>query len=111
VNEQRYVYVLLRTIHQKRYYTGLTSNVEARLAAHNEGLSKHTASGRLWKLVTTIEFLDADRAQAFVIYLKSVQGARLRDDIFDNSSSMSRRFTQHHVTTWVVLNRQIHALD
>ena len=74
VSDQRYVYVLLSTVHQKRYYTGLTSNVQARLAAHNAGLSKHTASRKPWKLVTTIEFLDAERAQLFELYLKSGSG-------------------------------------
>jgi hypothetical protein len=65
VNDERFVYVLLSTIHPNRYYTGLTSNVQARLSAHNAGLSKHTANGRPWKLVTTIEFLDAERARTF----------------------------------------------
>jgi predicted GIY-YIG superfamily endonuclease len=68
------VYVLLSTVHQNRYYTGVTSNVQARLAAHNAGLSKHTATGRPWKLVTTIEFWDADKAQTFEAYLKSGSG-------------------------------------
>jgi predicted GIY-YIG superfamily endonuclease len=31
---QRFVYVLLSTIHENRYYTGLTADVEARLAFH-----------------------------------------------------------------------------
>lgn len=74
VSDQRYVYVLLSTVHQNRYYTGLTANVQARLAAHNAGLSTHTASGRPWKLVTTIEFSDVDRAQIFEMYLKSGSG-------------------------------------
>jgi predicted GIY-YIG superfamily endonuclease len=74
VSDQRFVYVLLSTVHQNRYYTGLTSNVQARLAAHNAGLSKHTASGRPWKLVTVIEFLDIERAQIFELYLKSGSG-------------------------------------
>ena len=74
MSDQRYVYVLLSTVHQNRYYTGLTSNVQARLAAHNEGLSKHTANGRPWNLVTTIEFLDAERAKTFEMYLKSGSG-------------------------------------
>jgi predicted GIY-YIG superfamily endonuclease len=65
VSEQRYVYILLSTVHQNRYYTGLTSNAPARLAAHNAGLSKHTANGRPWKLVTTIEFSDPEKAQVF----------------------------------------------
>jgi len=68
------MYILLNTVHQNRYYTGLTSDVQARLVAHNAGLSKHTASGRPWKLVTTIEFSDVDRAQIFKSYLKSGSG-------------------------------------
>ena len=74
MSDQRYVYILLSTIHQNRYYTGLTSNVGARLAAHNAGLSKHTASGRPWRLVTTIEFLNAEKARGFEAYLKSGSG-------------------------------------
>ena len=71
---QRFVYVLLSTIHPGRYYTGLTSDVSARLAAHNAGLSKHTANGRPWKIVTAIEFSDAERAKVFESYLKSGSG-------------------------------------
>lgn len=74
MSDRRYVYVLLSTVHQNRYYTGLTSNVQARLAAHNAALSKHIANGRPWKLVTTIEFMDAERAQTFEMYLKSGSG-------------------------------------
>jgi putative endonuclease len=65
---------LISTIHVNRYYTGLTSDVAARLAEHNAGRSKHTASGRPWKIVTTIEFSDSDRAEAFEEYLKSGSG-------------------------------------
>ena len=74
MSDRRYVYVLLSTVYQNRYYTGLTSDVQARLVAHNAGLSKHTANGRPWKLVTTIEFSDAERAQIFELYLKSGSG-------------------------------------
>jgi len=74
VDDQRYVYILLSTVHQNRYYTGLTADVQARLAAHNAGLSKHTTNGRPWKLVTTIEFSDAERARTFESYLKSGSG-------------------------------------
>ena len=74
VSDQRFVYVLLSTVHPNRYYTGLTSNVQARLDAHNAGLSKHTASGRPWKLATTIEFSNVERAQTFELYLKSGSG-------------------------------------
>jgi predicted GIY-YIG superfamily endonuclease len=74
VDDQRYVYVLVSTVHEGRYYTGLTSDVQARLAAHNAGLSTHTANSRPWKVVTTIEFADAERARVFESYLKSGSG-------------------------------------
>lgn len=74
VSDQRCVYVLLSTVYQNRYYTGLTSDVQVRLAAHSAGLSKHTANGRPWKLVTTIECSDAERARNFELYLKSGSG-------------------------------------
>jgi putative endonuclease len=74
VGDQRYVYILLSTVHPNRYYTGLTSDVRARLAAHNAGLSKHTANGRPWTLVTAVEFLNADKAKLFEAYLKSGSG-------------------------------------
>lgn len=72
--DQRIVYILVSTIHANRYYTGLTAEVSARLAAHNAGLSKHTANGRPWKQVTAIEFSDPARADNFERYLKSGSG-------------------------------------
>ena len=74
MNDQQYVYVLVSTVHEGRYYTGLTADVQARLAAHNAGLSKHTANSRPWRLVTMIEFSDAQRARTFELYLKSGSG-------------------------------------
>jgi predicted GIY-YIG superfamily endonuclease len=71
---QRFVYVLVGTVHVSRYYMGLTSDVAARLDAHNAGLSKHTSTGRPWKLVTSIEFSDSMRAEAFERYLKTGSG-------------------------------------
>jgi predicted GIY-YIG superfamily endonuclease len=72
--DQRFVYILVSTVHANRYYTGLTSDVAARLSAHTAGLSKHTATGRPWQLVTAIEFSDSTRAEAFERYLKSGSG-------------------------------------
>ena len=72
--DQRFVYVLRSMLQTRRYYTGLTSDVSSRLDAHNAGLSTHTASGRPWKIVATIEFFDASRAEAFENYLKSGSG-------------------------------------
>ena len=68
------VYVLRSESQPGRYYTGITSNLERRLAAHNEGMSKHTVSGRPWRAVVTIEFSDTAAAAAFEKYLKSGSG-------------------------------------
>jgi len=43
--DKRFVYVLRSGSTPTRYYTGLTSDVAARLAAHNAGHSTHTAAG------------------------------------------------------------------
>jgi putative endonuclease len=73
-SDQRFVYILVSTVHVNRYYTGLISDVAARVSDHNAGLSKHTANGRPWKVVTVIEFSDCTRAEAFELYLKSGSG-------------------------------------
>lgn len=68
------VYVLRSEASPLRYYTGLTSNLVARLAAHNAGNCPHTASGRPWRTDVAIEFADEGRAIAFEQYLKSGSG-------------------------------------
>ena len=69
-----FVYVLESRRLPLRYYTGLTSNVSARLAAHNAGHCAHTATGTPWDLDIVIEFTDERRAVAFEKYLKSGSG-------------------------------------
>jgi putative endonuclease len=54
-----------------RYYTGLTADIASRPAAHNAGLSKHTATGRPWCLTVSISFADEAQAESFDRYLKS----------------------------------------
>jgi putative endonuclease len=57
-----------------RYYIGLTSNLAARLNAHNAGQCSHTASGRPWIVDVIVEFRDERRAVTFERYLKSGSG-------------------------------------
>jgi putative endonuclease len=71
---QTVVYVLRSQADPTRYYTGLTSNIVERLAAHNAGRVPHTASGRPWVIDVVIEFSDERRAVAFEKYLKSGSG-------------------------------------
>ena len=68
------VYVLQSESEPSRYYTGITSNLIARLMAHNAGRCAHTASGRPWRVVVAIDFADRRRAIEFERYLKSGSG-------------------------------------
>jgi predicted GIY-YIG superfamily endonuclease len=68
------VYVLQSIADPSRYYTGMTIDLRSRLAAHNAGLSPHTADAVPWRVVVSIEFQDADRALEFEQYLKSGSG-------------------------------------
>ncbi|HEV8346847.1 MAG TPA: GIY-YIG nuclease family protein [Vicinamibacterales bacterium] len=69
MDAKRSVYVLQSAVDATRYYTGLTSNVAARLAAHNAGQCTHTADGRPWKVIVIVKFLDEDRAVRFERYI------------------------------------------
>ena len=74
LSNQRFVYVLKSEAQCARYYTGITSDVTARLAAHNNGLCTHTANGRPWRLDVVVQFADEKRALKFEKYLKSGSG-------------------------------------
>ena len=71
---KRTVYVLRSTSEATRHYVGLTSDVAARVAAHNGGHSDYTAHHRPWRLVASVEFADESSAVRFERYLKSGSG-------------------------------------
>jgi len=70
----KYVYLLQSIRHPKQRYMGLTSDVDARLAAHNDGQSPHTSRYRPWKLCVAVAFGDDEKAAAFEGYLKTGSG-------------------------------------
>jgi predicted GIY-YIG superfamily endonuclease len=72
--QKRFVYVLKNSEVPPRYYTGIASNVERRLAAHNEGCGVYTKKYRPWSVDVVIAFTDERRAIAFERYLKSGSG-------------------------------------
>jgi predicted GIY-YIG superfamily endonuclease len=72
--ELHVVYVLQSLPFPARHYSGLTTDVTARLGHHNAGQCRHTAKFRPWRLLVSIEFADAARAAAFERYLKSGSG-------------------------------------
>src|SRR5687768_17528880 len=57
---KRFVYILKSERHA-RYYTGVTSDVFARLATHNGGGCVHTATGCPWNIDVIVEFADERR--------------------------------------------------
>ena len=84
------VYVLKSASDPRRYCTGRTSEVAARLDAHNAGRCAHTATGRPWIVDVVIEFLDEPRAVAFERYLKSGSGNAFAKRHFRCQPGMSR---------------------
>jgi putative endonuclease len=70
---KRFVYIL-KSPESNRYYTGVTSDLFSRIADHNEGRCRHTATGRPWLVDVVIEFTDENRAVRFEHYLKSGSG-------------------------------------
>jgi putative endonuclease len=71
---RRFVYILKSRFQPQRYYTGVTSDVDARLADHNRGGCIHTATGRPWAIDVIVQFADEPRAVRFEQYLKSGSG-------------------------------------
>ncbi len=77
-NAKRFVYIIQSIGRPAAYYVGLTSDVEARLTAHNTGLSPHTAANRLWRRLVVVEFDEEQPAVLFEKYLKDGLGTGVR---------------------------------
>ena len=60
----RFVYILKSVAARCQYYTGVTSNVAARLIWHHAGLSRATAKHRQWRVLVVMEFDDEEPAVA-----------------------------------------------
>ena len=70
----KYVYLLQSVADPEQRYVGVTTNVGARLAAHNAGQSTHTNKFRPWRLVLAVQFSDDTKADDFEQYLKTGSG-------------------------------------
>jgi predicted GIY-YIG superfamily endonuclease len=71
---RHFVYVIRSVPEPAHHYAGLTSNVAARLEAHNSGHCPSTTSRRPWQLVVAVEFAKETSASRFEKYLKSGSG-------------------------------------
>ena len=91
--DKRFVYVLKGTGSEPHFYVGRTSEVRARLAAHNAGRCPHTARYRPWHLHVVIEFAEECTAILFERYLKSGSGRAFASATLDEGPT--RRFAVH----------------
>ena len=71
-----YVYIL-QSFKDKSYYTGLTTDLEARLKKHNNGEVEYTSTKRPFKLIWYCYFENKMKALQFEKYLKSGSGFAL----------------------------------
>jgi putative endonuclease len=69
-----YVYLLRSISVPEQRYIGCTSDLKARLAAHNRGESRHTAKYLPWQIETYLAFQSVTSAQSFEKYLKTGSG-------------------------------------
>lgn len=68
-----YVYIL-QSAQDKSYYTGLTTDLKARLEKHNRGEVKYSSQKKPWKLAWYCAFTDKHKAAQFEQYLKQGSG-------------------------------------
>lgn len=65
---------ILQSICGAHFNTGLTEDLETRIAAHNRGQVRHTSKFRPWRVRTYVVFDERNRAVQFERYLKSGSG-------------------------------------
>jgi len=68
-----FVYIL-ESLSEEHFYSGITDDLDARLAKHNAGAVTHTSKYRPWRIRTYVAFAEEARAIAFEKYLKSGSG-------------------------------------
>ena len=71
---KRFVYIIRSVNHPQKRYIGVTSDVAARVSAHNAGQNRSTARWLPWGIDVTIEFRTERMALRFEKYLKSGAG-------------------------------------
>jgi len=69
-----YVYILVSESDDRHDYSGITRNLHARLAEHNQGKCPHTAKQRPWEIETAVAFRSEAKARRFERYPKTGSG-------------------------------------
>ncbi len=73
------VYIIQSVEFSKRFYTGFSEDVAARLSHHNKGKSTHTNQFKPWKLIFSCSFESKQKALDFEKYLKTASGIAFRN--------------------------------
>ena len=76
VGQFMYFVYILRSLTDKRYYVGMTKDVEKRLLYHNRGAVRSTKNRRPFEIVYTEQFENRAEARERETYLKSYRGSR-----------------------------------
>jgi len=74
-----YVYIL-KSLKDNGYYTGYTTDIENRVYAHNQGLTKSTKGRRPLKMICHKLFDSKKEAMNYEKFLKSSKGAKYKID-------------------------------
>ena len=69
-----YVYLLIDVTTGTHRYTGVTEDLQTRLAKHNAGEVPHTSKFKPWKVESYFAFETKEKAAAFEAYLKTGSG-------------------------------------
>lgn len=69
-----YVYLLESASDNRRHYTGITSDLKLRLAAHNAGQNPSTRAASPWRLIGYIALANEAKAVMLERYLKTGSG-------------------------------------
>ena len=73
-DDKRIVYIIRSDASPTHFYTGLTSDIAARLEWHNNGPSGFTVVHRPWSLVVAMTFATEKAARRLERYVKTGSG-------------------------------------
>lgn len=75
---------ILKSLKDKKYYVGITSNFSKRLEYHNNGYVKSTKNRRPFSLIYSEEYASMSEARIREKYLKSYKGSKEKLTIIEN---------------------------
>ena len=78
-----YLYIL-KSLKDRKYYVGITSNLNARLEYHNKGMVKSTRNRKPFDIIYNEKHVTMSEARKREKYLKSYKGSGEKLKIIEN---------------------------